>query len=209
MSFVGSSNNGSNSSKNKPLRHALLIGGLTFILAIVFSLLSQKTISQFNSIIVSIILLLFIILIGILADVVGTAATATSEVPFHSKAANKVPGAHHAIYLARKADKVANICNDVIGDIIGTLSGALGTAVVVQMLVFDWSVSQQIMNTLATGVIAALTVGGKAYGKRYAIEKADSVIFLVGRAWSALERTFHTNIVANSQKKNRKKDGKN
>ncbi len=180
-----------NNKKKGPLRHALLIGGITFILAIVFSQLAQNVISAGHSIVLSIVLLLFIIFIGIAADVVGTAVTAASEAPLHAKAANRIRGAQQAIKLVRNADKVANICNDVIGDIVGTLSGALGGAVVIQMLIYDWSLSQTVMTTLATGIIAALTVGGKAYGKRFAIENADKIIYMVGWVISVILRTGH------------------
>ena len=66
---------------------------------------------------VAFLILLFIVLLGILFDVVGVAVASAQERPFHSMAAKKVPGAAESIMLLRNANRVSSICNDVIGDI--------------------------------------------------------------------------------------------
>ena len=70
---------------------------------------------------VAFLILLFIVLLGILFDVVGVAVASAQERPFHSMAAKKVPGAAESIMLLRNANRVSSICNDVIGDICGVV----------------------------------------------------------------------------------------
>jgi hypothetical protein len=75
-------------------------------------------------------LLFFIILVGIVFDIVGIAATAAQEAPFHARASRRLLGAKKSIWIVRNADKVASFCNDVVGDICGTVSGAVGASIV-------------------------------------------------------------------------------
>ncbi len=159
------------------LVRALKIAFLSFTISLTISILSGSSLG-FG---ISLAVLLLVILIGIMFDIIGTAVTAATESPFHAMASDKIKGSKQAIYLIRYADRVANICNDVVGDIAGTLSGAL-----VAVIVFDFAgrfqlLSQDMMSSIAVALIAALTVGGKAFGKSYAIENANQIIFVVGK----------------------------
>lgn len=160
----------------------------SFVLAVVFSLLSELMTSVVKSVIISLAGLLFIILIGILADIIGTAATAAQEAPFHAKAAKRVRGGKEGVFLLRNADKVANICNDVIGDIVGTVSGALGISIVVKIVKENPGIDAFFANIVITALIASFTVSGKALGKTLAISRANDVIFLVGKFFAYLEK---------------------
>lgn len=126
-------------------------------------------------------LLLAIVLVGILFDVIGVAATAAQESPFHAMAADKVPGANHAIWIVRNADKVANFANDMVGDIAGTLSGAVAAMIVFRLLLLNPGASETLLAMLVLGVVAALTVGGKAYAKTFAVHEAQQIVHAVGR----------------------------
>ncbi|MFZ5591981.1 MAG: hypothetical protein ACOY81_09275 [Bacillota bacterium] len=174
--------------------YAILVTLVSFSLAIFFFWLSDLLAAHLRSITFSLLFLLIIILFGILADIMGVAVTAASEAPLHAKAAKKIPGATAGVYLIRHADRVANIMNDVVGDIAGTVSGALGIALVVQIIQLWPAARPSLLNMFMTAVIAALTVGGKAMGKRIAIEKADEVVFTVGRAIDRLERLTGLNL---------------
>lgn len=159
------------------LFRALKIGFLSFTISLAISMLSGSSLG-FG---LSLSVLMLVILTGIIFDLIGTAVTAATEAPFHAMAADKVVGSKQAIYLIRYADRVANICNDVVGDIAGTLSGAL-----VAVIIFDFTgrfilLSTELLNSVAVAVIAALTVGGKAFGKSYAIKNANEIIFMVGK----------------------------
>jgi len=169
--------------------YLFLIGAVSAFLAVFFFWLSQFLADQLKSLLLSFLFLVIIILIGITADIIGTAVAAAREAPFHARAAKKVPGAQQGVFLIRHADRVANICNDVIGDIAGTVSGALGISLAVQVLVYWRTMHQSLLNMLVTALIAAVTVMGKATGKRLAITRANEVIFLVGRiiaGWEGL-----------------------
>ena len=70
---------------------------------------------------------------SIFFDIIGIAATAAEEVPFHSMASKKQDGAKWAIILIRNADRVSSFCNDIIGDICGVLSGAVSTYIIIYL----------------------------------------------------------------------------
>ncbi|HZK18717.1 MAG TPA: hypothetical protein VFD15_05320, partial [Clostridia bacterium] len=149
-----------------------------------------------------------IILTGILFDILGTAATAATETPFHAKAAKKVKGARQSIYLVSNADKVANFANDVIGDIAGTVSGALGISLVIYITTRIESLDQLTMTILVTATIAALTVGGKAFGKKTAVTHANEIIFLAGKVLFRVEQFTGARIFGNNVKTKRTKKEK-
>jgi len=133
------------------------------------------------TLLVACLMLFSFILIGIVFDIVGVAVTAASEVPFHSLAARRVRGAKEAIRLIRNADKVGNFCNDVIGDIAGIVSGSATTAIVVMLNAFSPGNYEFILSVCLAGLVAALTVGGKAVGKGIAMMHSNSIIFTVGK----------------------------
>ena len=73
-------------------RYIALVGIGSFVLAIIFTFISESFTSRLNSIILSIVFLVFIVIINIAADIVGTAVTAASHVPFNAKAAKRIRG---------------------------------------------------------------------------------------------------------------------
>lgn len=159
------------------LLRAFKIGLLSFTISLVISILSGASLGFWLSLSV----LLVVILTGIIFDLIGTAVTAATEAPFHAMAADKVVGSKQAIFLIRYADRVANFCNDVVGDIAGTLSGALVAGIVFNFANFFRSLNEDLLSSIGVASIAALTVGGKAFGKSYAIKNANQIIFMVGK----------------------------
>lgn len=126
----------------------------------------------------SFLVVFIIIFIGIFFDVVGVAVTAADESPFHAMASKKYKGAKQAIRLIRNADKVASICNDVIGDICGVVSGTAGAAIVFR--IFSGNAGSSWTEAAVGGLIAALTVGGKAFAKRFGMNNSNFIIYRVG-----------------------------
>lgn len=126
----------------------------------------------------SFIIVLIIILIGVLFDVVGVAVTAADEKPFHAMASKKYKGAAQAIKLIRKADKVASICNDVVGDICGVVSGTAGAALIYRF--FSGNANYGLIEAVVGGLIAAITVGGKAFAKKFGIKDSHLILYKVG-----------------------------
>ena len=71
------------------------------------------------------------------------------------------------------ADKVNNICADVIGDMCGILSGACGATIVAKA---D-NLSYNYINAICvSSLIVAITVGGKAYMKDIAIHSSEEYL---------------------------------
>ena len=146
------------------------------------------------TLLVACLLLFSSIFIGIIFDIIGVSVTATSEVPFHSLASHRVRGAKEAIVLIRNADKVGNFCNDVIGDIAGIVSGSATTAIVVMLNSFSTGNHEFILSIVLAGLVAALTVGGKAIGKGIAISNCNSIIFMVGKIISFIKPVKDKNV---------------
>ncbi len=181
---------GKKSKKSLPYKWALIITIWTFVLAVIISLASQTLLRYLESLIVSFFVLFIIMLIGIIFDVIGIAAAAADETPFHAKAAKKVLGAKDAIFLIRNADMVSNFSNDVIGDISGIVSGTVGALIVFHISNLYPEISIVTLSILLTSMIAAFTVGGKALGKSLAISQSTMIILLVSRIFSRLKYTF-------------------
>ena len=148
---------------------------IAFTLSIVFSLLSETVMPKVNLWIGIIILILFIG-IGIMFDMVGVAVTAAAETPFHSMAARKVRGAKVAVKFKKNAAQVSSFCNDVIGDICGIVSGSTG-AILAITISSSLRVDALLVSLLVTALIAALTIGGKAMGKGFAVSKSNIILY--------------------------------
>ena len=134
-----------------------------------------------SSLLVAFIILFLIVLIGIIFDVIGVAVTAADERPFHSMAARKIAGAQECIALLRNAERVSSVCNDVIGDICGVVSGSASATIAAEIILnFDqnW---HTIVPLLMSSLVAALTVGGKAIGKGFAVNSSTSIVYLAGQ----------------------------
>lgn len=166
-------------SKRENKVWVLAITCISFFLSAFLSFFSSYILDDANILTASIVVLI-IIFVGILFDIIGIAVTAADEAPFHAMASRKMYGAKESIKLIRNADKVSNFCNDVIGDICGVISGT-ASATIVLMIAGESSVSEgTLAGFLITGLVASITVGGKAIGKSVAIENSNYIIYRVG-----------------------------
>ena len=125
------------------------------------------------------------VLLGIAFDIVGVAVTAADERPFHSMASHRERGAREALRLIRNAEKVSSFCNDVVGDICGIVSGTTA-AVIVARLQSDFNTRSILISIAVTALISGLTIGGKAIGKRLAMNRSKEVVFRVAKALRVL-----------------------
>jgi CBS domain containing-hemolysin-like protein len=193
----------------KSINWSLGIAVITLVLAAIFSIISTAILSGVTWAIGMAIVLL-IVLLGIFFDIIGVAATAASEVPFHAMASERVSGAKQSIFVTRNADRVASFCNDVIGDISGIVSGTAAAAVVVELArelgQSENSVFQFVIAVIFTSIVAAITVGGKAFGKSLAIQYSTDIIFQVGRFIYVVEHKLKINIT--NKRKRTKRNGK-
>lgn len=163
----------------------LTITIMSFFISVSMSYISSEALSKVENTVAFLILLLFIF-IGIIFDIIGMAATSATEKEFHSMASRKVKGAKEAVWLSRNANQVSSFCNDVVGDISGIISGATG-AVIIAKLIDGMSIFYSTVISLSiTGIIAAITIGGKAIGKGFAIGYSVPIVFFVGKIVSVL-----------------------
>jgi len=148
---------------------------ISFIISFGMSFISEMTIPNFHLWLGIVITLLFI-LIGILFDIIGVSVTTADEAVFHSMNSRKVKGASVAVKFKKNADKVSSFCCDVIGDICGIISGAAGTAIAA-IFVKEFQFDVLLTSLTVAAVIAALTIGGKAIGKSFAINKSNIILY--------------------------------
>ena len=179
----------------KSSKRAVRVALLTFTISFVISYLLQFPLVPM----ISVLILFLVICTGIIFDIIGTAVTAASETPFHAMGADKVRGSRQAVMLIRHADKVANFCNDVVGDISGIISGAIIAGIVLEFTHRKMLIPRDIIEALAIALVSAFNVGGKAMGKSYAIEKANHIVFKVGKLLSIIK------FIDFDPKKNRRK----
>lgn len=177
----------------------------TFIMAIVFSIITENLMNNID-ILAAFIILVFIIFIGILFDIIGIAVTSAEERPFHAMAANKVLEAKYAVRLIKNAGKVSNFCNDVIGDISGIISGAAGSTIIFKLIERYDIKNSTILSVFITALIASLTVGGKAFGKGIAINNSEKIIYYFAKIVRFLDEKLGIKILVENKNE---RNGKN
>jgi len=165
------------------IRWAVLMVLSSFLISVIFNLFSTSLLEGAGYLL-AFFVLIFIVFIGVLFDIFGTAITSASEAPFHSMAARKVKGAPEGLKLIRNAEKASNFCNDVVGDIASIVSGAT-CAVIVERLTSDLGVREAVVSILLSAMVAAVTVGGKYFGKAFALAHDTKIVFMAGRIIAA------------------------
>lgn len=176
-------------TKKENVTWILIITLVSFITSAVLSSASSHILGGVQ-LSVALLIVLFIILINIIFDVIGTATTAADETPFHAMASRKMYGAKKAIKLIRNADKVSNLCNDVVGDICGVISGSASAIIAVTFVVENKGIN--IIDLVITGAVASFTVGGKALGKIIAIRNCNYIVYKVGVILQFVTGSIHS-----------------
>jgi len=191
--------------KRKSWKHLLTIFTLTFLIAAVVGGASEL-LMRYTTLALAWLILLLVILIHILFDIVGIAATAASEAPHHARAANKVHGARQSVFLVRNADLVANFANDIVGDVTGTLSGAMAASIVLDIMRYYPGLAETEiwLNTLMLALVASITVTGKAVGKSLAIREANEIIGLVGGILASVEQVTGWSLTVRTKRGGKK-----
>lgn len=152
---------------------------ITLLLSAGISLISEVFIADMP-IGAAIGVLLVIILVGIVFDVIGVAVSTCDEAPIIAMCAKKIKKARYALPLIKNADIVANFCNDVVGDICGIVSGSAGAAIAAKILLGAQDNYEMWVGIMVSALIAALTVGGKAFGKKIAMKKNKEIVVALG-----------------------------
>jgi CBS domain containing-hemolysin-like protein len=186
---------------------ALKLAIATFTVTVAVTLPAQQVVRGLNPL-VSLAVIIVIILLGILFDILGVAVAAAEEKPFHAMSAKRVRGAKQALRMIRNADTVASFSNDLIGDIAGTVSGAATASLVFQLARLNPGINDAVAGVAAVGLAASLTVGGKAVGKRVAINQSTGILLRAGRALDTLERILHWRVLNGNTRGNGKRKGR-
>lgn len=175
--------------KRKPRKNfwALKITIITLIIAALFRYLADVATSGSGIFTASLIICLFII-IGIVTDGIAVAVTSCDIAPLSAMASRRVPGSKAALNLVKNADKVSNICSDVVGDICGIISGACSSVVVAKILLSSPGTSELMLTIGLSSVIAALTVGGKAFVKTIAIKYSKEFVMITAKIISVFKK---------------------
>lgn len=192
------------------VRWSMFIFIITFAMASLFFIVSTSMLEGVGwGMGMAIVLLL--VLIGVFFDMMGLSAAAAKETPFHAMASEKVRGAKQAITIVRNADRFSNFCNDVIGDMTGVISGS--AAVIVITNLNDWTGTESMMwktmiSVIFTGLVSALTVGGKALGKSFSMSYATPIVLMMGKFFYILEVKFHIRLFPIKRKRSESKSRK-
>ena len=176
--------------KKDPRRRAVSWVIFVFFLSFVLSLLMSWSSSTALSTVGITLTVLILVTIGILFDILGVAVTSADKPPLVAMTTRRVPGARQALWMVQNADRMASICNDVVGDICGVVSGSAGAALTVRIGEKMGLSSTFVVGILVAAFIAAFTVGGKAIGKRLAIKRSKDILMLTGRAAAFLSGLF-------------------
>lgn len=163
--------------KKSNFKWIMLITMLAFVISFVLSLIAELIIPN-TFIVINIILVLLFILLGVIFDIIGVAVTTADDKMFHSMASRKISGVKTSINFINNKEKVSSFCNDVIGDICGVLSGSAGLAIAIK-LSDALNINVLICTVLMTSIISALTIGGKAMGKKIAVNNSNSIVYSV------------------------------
>ena len=154
----------------------------TFILSIVFSTLSNLLTLYAPNFVLA-ILLIVVIILGIIFDMIGTAAISGEEATFHALNSKKIKEGKMGLYIVKNGSKISSICNDVIGDVSGIISGSIG-AVLAISISSSTGINNTLISVILAAFISAFTVGGKAIFKPIAIKNADSIIITISKILS-------------------------
>ena len=164
----------------------IIVTILAFFISLLFSFISESIMPSVP-ILIGIIILITFILIGIIFDMIGVAVTSSNEEPLHAMSSKKIKGAKKAVSFKKNADKVSSFCNDVIGDICGIISGSAGVAVATS-LANTYNLNIFYTTLIVTAIIAALTIGGKAFCKKIAINNNHKIVYLTAKILSKCEK---------------------
>lgn len=185
---------------HRAVRFALAVAGLSFVFGGVFD--TSTVFLNHSAWYAGAIIVFCIVIIGALFDMLGVAAAAARETPFHAMASKRVFAARRAIAIVRNAERVSSICSDVIGDIAGVLSGA-GALAVGSQLVFAVRVSgwhREFVIILLTAFTTAVTVAAKAIGKTLAIRSPTPIVLTAARVAETVLFYKRTRIQGNGKR---------
>ncbi|MCM1289995.1 MAG: hypothetical protein NC132_04780 [Corallococcus sp.] len=179
------------SDKKKKKRNLWPLKALVISLLLAFAVNALSSFSLTNAQLwVAIVITVVILVLGVLFDMIGTAATSCDIGPFLAMASRKVKGGKTAVSLAKKRDIVSSVCCDIVGDICGIVSGVCAATIAAEIA------AEAALNSTAVfwvsvsvyAVISMATITLKAAGKGIAVKKANSIVFAVAKILSVFSK---------------------
>ena len=174
-------------TKNSNIKWVIQAVLFTFILSTIFNAGSTIMLEDVD-IVVKVLVLVFIIFFGVLIGMIGMAAMAADEVPFHSMAARRVKGAKEALAILKNRDKVSNFCCDIIGGICGIVSGSSAAFLSVRIVAVHPQINAAAITLGIMGTVAALTVGGNAVATKFSVERSHDIVFFAAKIVKVFKR---------------------
>ena len=160
---------------------------LSLVLSFIFGFSSELILKDANLVFSIVVIVVFLVL-SIIGDMIGVAATAAKVAPLRAMASRKVRGSKEAISLVKNADKVASIFADVLGDICGILSGAAGASIALILIASQTEMISVLIASSISAIIASLIIFGKAFFKKYSILHAEGIILICGKIVSIFHK---------------------
>lgn len=153
---------------------------ITLVLSLMFSISAELILSG-TGITVSLIVIVVLLAISVAFDMLGVAVAGANLEHFVAMSSKRVKGSKEAIKLVKSAEKVASFSSDVIGDMCGILSGAVGATIAIKIFSMSNDAKTVIIAAFISSIIAALTVFGKAMGKKLAITNPEKIVFFASK----------------------------
>ncbi len=169
-------------NKNKWVAKSIAI---TFALSCIFSV-GAEILMNMSPTFLAVLVVLFIISVGVVFDIIGVALAAADKPRFYAMDSKRVYASRQCVYMVKNADILSNVCNDIIGDICGIISGASGAVIAIRLSTGESA--NVLAGIIVSGIIAALTVGGKAYGKSVGMKKSNDIVLMVGKGLAFFAR---------------------
>lgn len=182
-----SDKNSQHADKKKKKRNLWPLKALIISLTLAFAVnaLSSFSLSGAN-LWITLAVTVLILILGVVFDMIGTAATSCDIGPFLAMASRKVKGGKMAVKLAKKRDIVSSVCCDIVGDICGIVSGVCAATIATEVMFgngADFWISVAIY-----AVISMATITLKAAGKGIAVKKANGIVFGVAKVLSVFSK---------------------
>lgn len=173
--------------KKKKKRNLWPLKALVISLTLAFAVnaLSSFSLSGAN-LWISLAVTVLILILGVVFDMIGTAATSCDVGPFLAMASRKVKGGKMAVKLAKKRDIVSSVCCDIVGDICGIVSGVCAATIAAEIAEKAGLATAAAfwVSVSVYAIVSMATITLKAAGKGIAVKKANSIVYGVAKILS-------------------------
>ena len=87
---------------------------IAFFIALLFNIISNVIISEFDYLIILVFITILFIILNIFFDAVGTSVLTADEATFHAMSSKKIKGAKTGVYLIKNSDRISSIFCDIL-----------------------------------------------------------------------------------------------